>query len=486
MTAGLRQSGRVGTRQGKKMLRTKNQNKKAQSGDPPPSIDTLILIGNGFDIWQGLPTCYSAFEAYYHKHRDEILKKLRIRKHRVSEADGKPVLDEGGNPLAFSDVELLYGDPFDPDARLPYTFWNRFEDSLDQLDAQRLNEYFGKEAEGLKEMRKSARNARRILTQAFCDWVTGIKIDDKDEGYRFGKNCLFVNFNYTDTLVKRFHIDPAKEYHIHGEAAHPGSIIFGHATHPEYPFGGLFRLGGRFRGLYFVEDVLYRTDKHVEDNWGDLCVFLAMYGVQAKAIRKIYVLGHSFGDADMEYFRHIVNATQGIETDPEADLSGQEKEYLDHMDPMEVYYMNIQYAVHGGYRAMGILPNAFPPILEGDEESERQLRLETAVVRRRFLAEQRGRDEQRNKAFLKLLGRGRKKPRRQAQGEAAGQETAVQEEDCAGSQGFPEWHISYHSPEDKQRIGAMMHQLHCDNFTLYPTIDECIAPFARIDGKDKP
>lgn len=438
-----------------------------------PVKDTLIIVGNGFDIWQNLPTDYSRFETYYYEHLDDILKKLRIKKKKVYGKDMKPALDESGNPIAFSDVELLYGDPFDPDTRLSHGFWHRFEDSLDKLDAQGLNAYFGKEDDELEEMRQCARNANRILRQAFCDWVASINIDDRDAKYQFGDNCLFINFNYTDTLVKRFHIKKINEFHIHGEAADPESIIFGHATHPEYPFQGLYRLGGRLRGLYFIEDILYNTDKHVEDNIGALHIFLAMHGVQPGQIKKIYVLGHALGASDVDYFRHIVNTTQGLVEDPEAGLSKQERSYLDHMDPMEKFHMNIQYAVHQGYRSMGIIPDAYPPIIKGDEESERQLRLEAAVVHRRFLAEQYARDLQLNKAFLKMLRRARRRggklPRLRAPKD---EKTELPTKDS-----YPQWHFSYHSDEDKIRIETAMQKLNCQNFALHPTIDECLAPF---------
>ena len=46
-----------------------------------PGINTLVLIGNGFDRWQGLNTSYSDFQKYYLAHRDEILKKLHINEY---------------------------------------------------------------------------------------------------------------------------------------------------------------------------------------------------------------------------------------------------------------------------------------------------------------------------------------------------------------------------------------------------------------------
>lgn len=47
---------------------------------------------------------------------------------------------------------------------------------------------------------------------------------------------MFVNFNYTDTLLKRFGVKAVNEFHIHGMANEKESIIVGHATHPEYPY----------------------------------------------------------------------------------------------------------------------------------------------------------------------------------------------------------------------------------------------------------
>ena len=68
--------------------------------------DTLIIIGNGFDRWQELDTSYNAFRQYYLLHRDEIMKKLHIRKKEIRYSN--KCIEE------FSDVELIYGDPFHP------------------------------------------------------------------------------------------------------------------------------------------------------------------------------------------------------------------------------------------------------------------------------------------------------------------------------------------------------------------------------------
>ena len=436
-------------------------------------IDTLIIIGNGFDIWQGLNTSYSKFEDYYHKHLDEILKKLRIRKHKSYDKDGKEI--------RYSDVELFYGNPFQPD-KLSHDFWYTFEASLDKLDDQQLNLYFGKTRAGLKGIKRSARNARRILTTAFCDWISTIQIDKKDTGYHFGDNCLFINFNYTDTLRKRFQVDETREYHIHGEATDKDSIIFGHSTHPEYPLPQLYRMGGRFRGLYYVEEALYNADKHVEDNYVALCMFLALQGIMVKDIKNIYVLGHSFGTADMGYFRNLVNATQGNPMLLEEDLTEEEKAYLENLDSTGTMNLNLQYAIHHRERALGIDPISYPKLEKIDAEifqmtedsyyrmqKEMQYRLEAAAVHRRFLEEQALRDAQAEKEFFKIFYRAIKST-----------DSRKYEKECMHYDTEEvKWHISYFSMEDKNRIETAMKNLGCKNYQLYPTIDECIEKFKR-------
>lgn len=69
-----------------------------------------------------------------------------------------------------------------------------------------------------------------------------IEIEERNTPFQFGDNVLFVNFNYTDTLCKRFGVNPVNEFHIHGSAQDKESILVGHATHPEYPYEPLCQI----------------------------------------------------------------------------------------------------------------------------------------------------------------------------------------------------------------------------------------------------
>ena len=243
------------------------------------AVDTLILIGNGFDIWQNLDTSYQSFERYYEAHLGEMLERLHLKKYTKYNDNGTPAVDLKGNVITYSDVELFYGDPFKPQ-KLNHTFWWYFETAMDKVDDQQINYFFGRD--GVKNIKRCAENAQKILKEMFRDWVATIDISEEISKYAFGDNVLFVNFNYTETLLKRFDVKAVNEFHIHREAKDKDSIIVGHATHPEYPYEPLrlFKNKPRMEGLYYIEEFLYNSDKHIEDNYMKLQMFCGLHGIR--------------------------------------------------------------------------------------------------------------------------------------------------------------------------------------------------------------
>lgn len=452
--------------------------------DKRVKIDTLFLIGNGFDIWQGLNTRYDAFEKYYQEHLDEVLSRLHIQKRVLLDKKGKAILDDKGQPITYSDVELFYGDPYHP-RKLPHEFWSDFETSLDKIDDQEINYFFGRN--GVKDIRTCANNAQKILKTIFCDWVTSITISEEKPAYDFGENALFINFNYTDTLLKRFGVKEVNEYHVHGQATNRDSIIVGHSTHPELPYGalGMWKDKPRIQGLYYIEEFLYNADKHVEDNYMKIRVFCALHGVRIEDIQKIYVLGLGFGNADLGYIRHLVHTTEGIQENPEGDLNEDELYYLDNIDYEGEKHLNMQYAISHRERVMKAEPISFPecemldemitPYLEDPYyhiSREDQMKLETAAVRRRFLKEQIDRNQKIQKEYLRMLNK------RFHMGYLTLEEVFLKaDEETVEHLHGAEWHISCFSKEDKKKIEAIMVGYGCKKYSLYHSIDECISKF---------
>lgn len=127
-------------------------------------IKNLFIIGNGFDCWQKLPTSYESFRQYYITHVDEIMAKLNLRPQRLEGSNG--------STKTITPVELIYGNPFDPNV-LPSEFFWSFETSLDKLDDHQLNYYFGKSNKGIYNLQETIQNAQEIL-QKFLE--TGLRL----------------------------------------------------------------------------------------------------------------------------------------------------------------------------------------------------------------------------------------------------------------------------------------------------------------------
>ena len=75
-----------------------------------------------------------------------------------------------------------------------------------------------------------------------------------------------------------------------------------------------------------------------------LQIFCGLHGVRIENIKKIFVLGLGFGDADLGYIKHLIYETQGISEDPESYLEQEEKAYLDSLDSNGIMHINMQYA----------------------------------------------------------------------------------------------------------------------------------------------
>ncbi|MBQ9206492.1 MAG: hypothetical protein IJ158_07240 [Treponema sp.] len=280
---------------------------------------------------------------------------------------------------------------------------------------------------------------------------------------------------------------------IHGTSDDPDSIVVGHASHPEYPFEELWKQklihpkSQRLRGLYFVESALYETDKHIQDNIDDLCEFMILDGVDIEKIENIYVLGHSFGEPDLEYFDFLVKATKtGCNYN---DLSALWKvhhmglEKLTEDKIFEDMKLNVLYAQHHRERELRRYDDLFPEytLLENllGLKSETEYTEEVAekaklAVNRRFIFEQAARTRQVLNELCLLMHYEEEVP--------ASAECASVFKLAEYIQGTHEkrkynakWHISYFSDEDKERIKSVMASTDCSDYELFSSIDKCIA-----------
>lgn len=402
--------------------------------------DTLVIIGNGFDLWQGLKTSYKNFYNYYRQHRFEICKKLKI--HEVTSS-------YGNKTFRFTPVELIYGAIDDHNLGY-FDFWNAFEDSLGFIDAYELNMLYGKEPEDLNDLLKVGENAQKILNYAFSNWVYSLKIENQTKSnIRFKDNCLFINFNYTPTLETLFSVPKEDVIHIHGVANDRESLIFGHSIHPHKPENFLQDNNSRFYGLYIIEKLLYETDKHARANITKLMLELLLAGVKLEDIKEVYVLGHSLGSADFEYFRYLKSITSS-----KNEYQNESKINLKNYHPAREAFLRLQYAIkkYGGDYT----------------QDDRPTKAENLAIKKKFLFDKRYTDAEIMQSYLEKISRVLGKDLNSCKEIQELLTTKVSRKQDAT------WHISCFTPESLKNAETLMKNIHCQNYKLYNSIDDTI------------
>ena len=159
-------------------------------------IDTLYIIGNGFDLHHGLRTSYTNFRDDY------VCKKQRL----------------------WNSLSTIYGDHIDKEM-----WWWNFEEMLGQIDYLNLKNAPNGVALG-------ASNIKNLLESEvpffFGDWIG--HVDDKanpDESLGIDNTSLFFTFNYTLLLENVYGVSESNVWHIHrsiNDIKHGNNPIVGH------------------------------------------------------------------------------------------------------------------------------------------------------------------------------------------------------------------------------------------------------------------
>lgn len=161
----------------------------------------IVIVGNGFDVNHGLPSSYANFKEWLKNNDINLFDFLNT------------YIDVKGN------------------------WWNDFERSLSEFDIPKL----------IREtpLEKSPRDSklppsfshpaswrldsvRDAISLKFTEWVKtldGVEINKKID---LPEACLYISFNYTDTLERVYGIKENKIVYIHGKASRGDKLIYGH------------------------------------------------------------------------------------------------------------------------------------------------------------------------------------------------------------------------------------------------------------------
>lgn len=269
----------------------------------------LNIIGNGFDLYHGLPTSYYFFACYFLKNYEEIYYELAsmygITKGIYSYPSDEltPGIDDIG-------------------------FWSDFEKNLgnlasDWVENSLLDDLDLEFSDPAVTLEIDRPNIVAEIKNILFAWIRDTV--DKDEVYKivdkhlntnklkFGEDDYFISFNYTHTLEKLY--EKEEVFHIHGECCNDNKdeLIIGHGNDKE-----ILRLNreiselddealfyqtanNRVQEFSFEREILKSLRKPVEECKSELVNELSCYAKPDI----ISVYGCSLGEVDIPYIRLI-------------------------------------------------------------------------------------------------------------------------------------------------------------------------------------
>lgn len=242
-------------------------------------MSTLFIVGNGFDIWNRLPTSYRNFNEEYKKHLDE---------------------------------HIHYFDDFcDIDSE-----WTNFEESLGSFNQDEFHDNAAMQP-SLEELGDSPKLLYGYedeitikkeelvddITRAFNSWIRSVDVNLAQKLMHFYLPAYFVNFNYTNTLQDVYNVPDFRVLHIHGKVGR--EIVFGHGRDIDSsPDGHESDEPWFHETAKEVAQVLGIFHKPVSEILGRNRATLEGYN----NVENIVVIGHSVNKIDIPYFQCVLNA----------------------------------------------------------------------------------------------------------------------------------------------------------------------------------
>ena len=243
-------------------------------------INTLYIIGNGFDLAHGMNTRYVDFRRWLVENgRIDVIEELQSAyPSRI-----------GGDFLLWSDFETALGQ-YDIDKVINWSWEDLFLTHF-SIGGRRFDSpNFFLETQ-----------LNHIINSVFSEWVRHIQLAVKAV-FQLSLDAQYITFNYTDTLEVLYHIPEQQILHIHGRASKGEDLIVGHnrqIDHRDFWNDSIDMRENneRMQRLCDMNDLCKPFNEIIKRNE----VFFQSLG----SVRNIYVRGHSCGEIDYPYFRKI-------------------------------------------------------------------------------------------------------------------------------------------------------------------------------------
>lgn len=248
----------------------------------------LYIIGNGFDLWHGIPSGYWNFKEYVRQSDRDVFNAVEdylsagddwsSLESALADIDVDNIIDDLGHFMA------SYGDDDWSDSS-HHDFQYEVEQLVDRLSTQ--------------------------LIELFGEWIRTLPIPPPDTAKLalFDVNAAFLTFNYTSTLQDLYGVHDEHILHIHGEAKiGDNKLILGHAWNPKLRKSlndrdDIEEIDTRLMEVHnILDDYFSRTFKPSEK----LILEHQEFFYQLDAVDTVYVLGHSLSDVDLPYLKALL------------------------------------------------------------------------------------------------------------------------------------------------------------------------------------
>ena len=245
------------------------------------AINTLYIIGNGFDLAHGMATRYGDFRKW-------LIKNGRI------------------------DVIQELQSAFPSRKENNYLLWSDFEKALGRYDIDKVINWSWEDL-CITVYSDSSRLIRNsdfflnpqlidILSEAFTAWIRSIPLANTPIDFNPKQEAYYLTFNYTDTLEVLYDIPNSLILHIHGRASQKEKLIVGHNREIDPSDycdnnSGMRENNERMQRLTDMNNL--RKPYH------DIIDHNSAFFHNLNYVHDIQIIGHSCAEVDLPYFHKI-------------------------------------------------------------------------------------------------------------------------------------------------------------------------------------
>lgn len=277
-------------------------------------METLYVIGNGFDKHHQIDTDYSDYRQYVADEYPELIDTLE-QYYDVSEES---------KLWSYFEEELA---SFDPELLL-----EEFNDGYYEPDCGSDDFSDGDWDNYQVEIELRLDPLKTDLQESFTTWINSRTIPANINDFKIDidTDSYFLTFNYTDVLERIYNVDQEHITYIHGKVGNGDLLVFGHALEP-----------GTWRNLTFkAPEMPDDLDEEAQQEWEE--VQAAGYSLaktrgideiesffskihkntreiirnhrnlfnEMSTLNRVIVLGHSLSEVDIPYFEEIIRCAK--------------------------------------------------------------------------------------------------------------------------------------------------------------------------------